>query len=478
LRLSVTGGGKPRPYRKNLKGIIMAKKLWGGRFKKKIDKDFEEFSKSIQYDHKLARIDVFHSIIHTLALGGSKILTNAETKKILNALNAVMAQIDSGKFKPDMSAEDIHTDIHNRLEKKIGKLADKVHTLRSRNDQIVFNEKFYCLDEALNIQSLLKKLIASCVKLMGKYDKQPFIGYTHTQRAQVITFGDYIIAYAHMFARDLQRVKRFYESVVPYIGAGALAGTSLHKKEYCKAINSFLEYQHAGSAKVKSVENSIDNVSSRDFIIEFLSIISISQMHLSRLCEDLILYSTQEFDYVDLPEEFCTGSSLMPHKKNPDFLELVRGFTGQVFGNQVSMMTTMKGLPLSYNRDMQLDKEPLFSSVKIIKQELKIMAKFISGIKLKKKSIQKALEDERLYATELAEYMVFEGLAFKEAHDLVGKIIRYSEDNKTAIKDIPDNVLKSFHPKITQKVIAQVMHSEHAVSSKKSVNRKVPKVNA
>lgn len=456
----------------------MAKKLWGGRFKKKIDSDFEQFSKSIQYDYKLARIDVFHSIIHALALGGSKLLTKTETQKILDALNSIISDIDAKKFIPEMSSEDIHTDIHNRLEKKIGGLAAKVHTLRSRNDQIVFNEKFYCLDEALNIQGLLKSLIDSCVCLMKQYDKQPFIGYTHTQRAQVILFSDYLMAFAHMFARDFKRIKQFYESLVPYIGAGALAGTSLHKEEYCKAIDGFLNYKQAGSDKVKSVENSIDNVSDRDFIMEFLGGISIIQMHLSRLCEDFILYSTQEFNYLDLPEEFCTGSSLMPHKKNPDFLELVRGYTGRIYGNQVSLMTTMKGLPMTYNRDMQLDKEPLFSSVEIIKDELKIMAKFIKGIKLKNEVIEEALKDQRLYATELVEFMVFNGVAFKDAHDIVGKIIRYSEDNSIEIKDMSDKLLKSFHAKLNQQDIQKVMHSGHAVSSKKSVNRKVPRVNA
>jgi argininosuccinate lyase len=456
----------------------MAKKLWGGRFKKKIDSDFEEFSKSIQYDYKLARIDVFHSIIHTLALGGSNLLTKIEARKILDALNLIIKDIDSKKFTPDMSSEDIHTDIHNRLEKKIGGLAAKVHTLRSRNDQIVFNEKFYCLDEALNIQCLLKGLIDGCVSLMKKYDKQPFIGYTHTQRAQVILFSDYMIAFAHMFSRDFKRVKQFYESVVPYIGAGALAGTSLDKKEYCKAIDDFLSYKQAGSGKVRAVENSMDNVSDRDFIMEFLGTISIIQMHLSRLCEDFILYSTQEFDYLDLPEEFCTGSSLMPHKKNPDFLELVRGYTGRIYGNQLSLMTTMKGLPLTYNRDMQLDKEPLFSSVETIKDELKIMTKFIKGVTLKKKVIEKALQDERLYATELAEFMVFKGVAFKDAHDIVGKIIRYSEDNSLAIKAMSDELLKTFHPELRQKDIQEIMNSGHAVSSKKSINRKVPRVNA
>ncbi|MDD5746635.1 MAG: argininosuccinate lyase, partial [Candidatus Omnitrophica bacterium] len=394
----------------------MAKKLWGGRFKKAMDSEFERFSKSIHYDYKLARIDVFHSIIHTQVLNGSGIITKPETAKILRALAEILREIDKGTFKPDPESEDIHTDIHNRLEKKIGKLALKVHTMRSRNDQIVFNEKFYCLDEALNLKKLLGGILDGFLFLMKKYDKQPFIGYTHTQRAQVILFSDYIIAFGHMIVRDYNRVDRFYDSLVPYIGAGALAGSSLDCRDYGKAIDDFSRMVNTKHCKPRAVENSLDNVSDRDFLAEFLGIISIIQMHLSRLCEDLILYSTQEFNYIDLPEEFCTGSSLMPHKKNPDFLELVRGYTGRIYGNQIALLTTMKGLPMTYNRDMQLDKEPLFSSVEVIKDELSIMARFLKGITLQTAVIEKALRDEKLYATELAEFLVLRGTAFKDAH--------------------------------------------------------------
>jgi len=457
----------------------MAKKLWGGRFTKKIDKDFEQFSKSIQYDYKLARIDVFHSIIHTFALGGSKILTKPETNKIITALNSILKDIDTGKFKPDSDSEDIHTDIHNKLEKKIGKLASKVHSLRSRNDQVVFNEKFYCLEEVNNIEGSLNDLLRSFLALIKKHKKQPFVGYTHTQRAQVILFSDYLIAFGLMFSRDFNRLRRFYNSVIPYIGAGALAGSSLHRKDYYKAIDDFFRYDRISAKKIKSVENSLDNVSDRDFIIELLSIISIIQMHLSRLAEDFILYSTKEFNFLDLPEEFCTGSSLMPHKKNPDFLELVRGYTGIVNANLVAILTTMKGLPLAYNRDMQLDKEPLFSSVKIIKDELKIMTKFIKAVKLNKKVIETALEDESLYATELVEWLVVEEkVAFKQAHDIIGKIVRFSEDKHLKIKQMSDQQLKKFHNKLSQKIITTVMNAEYAVTSKKSISRKAPKINA
>ena len=455
----------------------MAKKLWGGRFKKKIDKDFEEFSKSIQYDYKLAEYDINHSIIHAIALKNSGILKTGECKKIILSLNAILQQIGKGKFKPNQACEDIHTEIQNRLEKDIGKLALKMHTLRSRNDQIVFDAKWYCLDSGVHIAKLLVGLSASLKFLAKKYPSSFMVGYTHTQKAQVVKLSDYISAFSGMFFRDSTRLMKFIDGINLYIGAGALAGSSLKVSDYDKAIKEFFKGEKFKNA-VNTIENSLDSVSDRDFIIEFLSILSILQMHLSRLSEDFILYSTKEFNFLDLPEEFCTGSSLMPHKKNPDFLELVRGSTGKVYGNLVSILTTMKGLPLTYNRDMQMDKEPLFSSVDTIKDELCIMVKFIKGIKLNKQAVKKALEDESLYATELAEYLVYQNVAFKDAYDIVGELVRYSEDNKVKIKEMPDTNLKKFHKGLNIIVINKIMNPEYAVKSKKSISRRKPKINA
>jgi argininosuccinate lyase len=421
---------------------------------------------------------VFHSIIHARVLAGSGIIGLQESKKIMEALYAILGEIDKGKFLPDPFSEDIHTDIHNRLEKRAGALAAKIHTMRSRNDQIVFDEKFYCLDEALHIQKSLSGVLDSFLFLVKKYEQQPFVGYTHTQRAQVILFSDYLIAYGHMLARDYNRIQRFYDSIVPFIGAGALAGSSLDRKDYDKAIDDFFSLKITRHCKPRSVENSLDNVSDRDFLLEFLGIISIIQMHLSRLSEDLILYSTQEFNYLELPEEFCTGSSLMPHKKNPDFLELMRGYTGRIYGNQMALLTTMKGLPMTYNRDMQLDKEPLFSSVEIIKDELGILARFMRGVTVKTAVVEAALQDESLYATELAEFLVFQGVVFKDAHDIVGRLIRYAQDQQVDIKKMPEKLLRSFHPKLTQAHVRRVMHATYAVTSKRSINKKVPKVDA
>ena len=257
----------------------------------------------------------------------------------------------------------------------MGDLAEKLHTLRSRNDQIVFDEKWYCYKEGIYILSELNVLLLSLNHFGARYSDAFIPGYTHTQRAQVVSFVNYTGAFFCMFERDFERTDNFLKRSAIYIGSGALAGSAIPKSAYSGAIKKFIAKTNPGfkHSRSETVKNSLDNVSSRDFIVEFLSILSMIQMHLSRMAEDFILYSTKEYGFFDLPEEFCTGSSLMPHKKNPDFLELVRGYTGRVYGNLMSVLTTMKGLPLTYNRDMQLDKEPLFSSTEIVKEELKIM---------------------------------------------------------------------------------------------------------
>lgn len=451
----------------------MAKKLWGGRFKKKIDKDFFEFQKSIHYDYKLAEFDIYHSLVHISALKSAGILTTDEEIKLAKAFREILKSIKQFKFKPDHNCEDIHSDIQNKMMRKVGKLALKIQSLRSRNDQVVFDEKIYCLNQYVDILKLLSGLLEEIFNKSEEYSGKFFLGYTHTQRAQVIYFSDYLLAYAQMFIRDYERLITFQEEIKIFIGAGALAGTPLKSEYYQRAISI------AGVVKkhFDELQSPIDNVSDRDYIIEFLSVLSMLQMHLSRISEDFILYSTKEYNFVDLPEELCTGSSLMPHKKNPDFLELVRGYTGRIYGNLVSVLTIMKGLPLTYNRDMQLDKEPLFSSVEIIKDELRIMAKFIKGLKLKEENINLALQDENLYATEIAEFLTLEKkIPFKKAHDIVGKLIRYSEDKKVEIKKMPDKLLKTFCKELSQNDIIKIMNPEHVVSSRKSAPSKPSRI--
>jgi argininosuccinate lyase len=448
----------------------MAKKLWGGRFKKQLDNEFYLFQKSIQYDHKLAAYDIYHSMIHISALVYTKILKPEEAHKLELELLAILKEVKSGKFKYNPLSEDIHTEIQNRLEKKHKNIALKMHSFRSRNDQVVFDEKYYCIHQALEIERLLARVFVSLFELSTKYKDNFFVGYTHTRRAQVIKFSNYILSFARMLERDLNHIEYFSKNTEICLGAGALAGSFIKKEDYDKAIKEFIKkYSQDFPFKIALTKNSLDNVSSRDFIMEFLSILAVLQTHLSRLAEDFILYSTKEFDYFDLPEEFCTGSSHMPHKKNPDFLELVRGYTGRVYGNFFSLLTTMKGLPLTYNRDMQLDKEPLFSSVEIIKNELSILSRFLLGVRINEDAVEEALSDESLYATELAEHLVAKGMAFKTAHEVIGRLIRYSEDKKIKLTDIVDEILADFSVHLKKKEIKKIFDPSFAVKSKRSV---------
>ena len=467
----------------------MTKKLWGGRFEKEVDKDFFGFQKSLSYDYRLAQHDIFHSFIHTKALHKSKLLNDDEYNKLHEALRSISKEIreNGPKFifecEEATESEDIHTFIQNRVGSKLGEkfedIALKLHTLRSRNDQIVFDEKCYCVIEAMYAMIQLLKLQVSLLVLIENNKNQYFVGYTHTQRAQAVAFKNYLMTFHDMFERDIEKLKRF-EDMPIYIGAGALTGSSLTKKAYEEAIAEVIKEDRLMEKPlaIKLVENGMDNVSDRDFIIEFLSIFSIIQMHLSRFAEDIILYSTKEFNIIELPEEFCTGSSLMPHKKNPDLLELIRGYTGTIYGNLFSVLTTMKGLPLTYNRDMQLDKEPLFSTVEKIKDELKLLTKFVEKIKVRKGAIKDILKkDKTLYATELAEWLVVEhGEAFKRSHDIAGKVVMMLEKNHGNIEELSGKKLKMLHSKLNKKVLKKIMSAEYAISSKKTFTTNPPKI--
>lgn len=446
----------------------MAKKLWGGRFTKPIDPNFERFSQSIQYDSVLAEYDILHSILHVKALDKAGILKDSETLTLLEALYQLMQEVKNGDFDPNPEEEDIHSAVQNILEARIGKVALKLHTLRSRNDQIAFDVKAYSFSTALKLWEALTKLIKSFIILADKTQGAPYIGYTHTQRAQIIQFSDYSKAYAIMFDRDRERLEDYLKHTKVRIGAGALAGSSIPHQAYTDAI---AEEDPKDSLKMRVVENSLEHVADRDFVIELLSHASLIQMHLSRFAEDMVLYTTAEFDYIDLPEEFCTGSSLMPHKKNSDLMELVRGHSGSVYGNLMALLVTMKGLPLTYSRDMQLDKEPLFRTMDIIFNELDQVSRMVPGIELKSDKINKALSDEHLYGVEVAEFLVGKGVAFKDAHDIVGKLVRYSEDNNVLIKEIPNEKLQEFHPDLDSKSLKLIMTPEYAVKQKKSIKR-------
>ncbi|MFO7841487.1 MAG: argininosuccinate lyase [Fidelibacterota bacterium] len=441
----------------------MAKKLWGGRFSKSMDAGFESFSRSIHYDKALAEFDVIHSILHVKALHNAGLINDTESRELRHALTALMQDIKEEKFSPDPGEEDIHSAVQNTLQKEVGDLALKLHTLRSRNDQIAFDVKLYSYRKALHMQRKIDELTAAYAELAEKYPHAPFIGYTHTQRAQVIRFPDHCYAYAEMFGRDGERLADYLKHVKIKIGAGALSGTSIPRSAYTDAIG---EYDPENKLKISAADNSLDHVADRDFVIELLSICSIIQMHLSRFAEDMILYSTAEYDYIDLPEEFCTGSSLMPHKKNADLMELVRGATGNVYGDLLSLLVSMKGLPLAYNRDMQLDKEPLFRTADLVLSEIDQLSRFVPGITLKEDKIAEALEDEHLYGVEIAEYLVHQGAPFRKAHTIVGKLIRYSEDHKIPLREIPDRKLTEFHESLSGSILKKIMTPEYAIRSK------------
>jgi len=443
-------------------------KLWGGRFSKKTNKLVEEFTNSIRFDYKLAEYDCMGSLAHIEILKKSGLLSAQEHTKLKVGLNEILKSIEEGTLKPDKSFEDIHSYIQHLLEKKTGEVALKLHTCRSRNDQIVFDSKFYCLRNILTTSTLLIGLSDSLFNL-GKKNKDIFIpGYTHLQHAMPILLLEYCFAYTQMFTRDAKRLVDIHNNINLTMGSGALAGTFIDQSKYNvteKLVLNKIKYS------IGPTNSSIDSVSDRDFIIEILSALSIIGMHLSRLAEDMILWTSKEFDFIDIDDAFCTGSSLMPQKKNPDVLELVRGYSGRLYGNLINVLVMMKGLPLAYNRDMQLDKEPLFDSFKIVHDELAVLTELFKNVTFKTENINKQLDDETLYATDLADYLVQKQVPFKEAHAIIGKLVKYKYDNKKDIREMDKATLNQFSDLLTPKVVKTLINPRKSVSSKKSIKK-------
>jgi argininosuccinate lyase len=471
----------------------MAKKMWGGRFKKPIDPLFESFSKSIQYDYKLAQYDLVGSMAHVSILIKAGYLNSSEGAKLTNCLKAIYKKVKAGDFKPDFNEEDIHTQIQNMLLKSAGDVALKLHTCRSRNDQVVFATKLYCKDSLANVQKEIADFIKALSETADKNSGLIIPGFTHLQHAQPVLLKDYLGAYIQMLKRDSARLLSVSKNMKLTMGAGALAGTPIDAAKYKINIPGHGKVYSGPTAKISDksspeaiflaiikdmnagniepAANSLDTVSDRDFVIEIISALSILAMHMSRMAEDLILWSTKEFGFVELDDAYCTGSSLMPQKKNPDSLELIRGNAGRIYGNLLSVLIMMKGLPLTYNRDMQLDKEPLFNSFEVVLAELKILAGLIKTIKFHKEKIEKHLQDESLYATDLVYYLVDKGIAFKEAHEIAGKLVRYSQEQGISIKSMTDENLKEFSPKFVKKEISPLFDPVVSVRAKKSVLR-------
>lgn len=413
-------------------------KLWGARFDKKSDKLADQLTFSISYDYRLAKYDCIGSIAHTLMLGKQGIISKKESSAIVTGLQKIIAQINSSKFKYDPKAEDIHTDIQIRLKALIGKPADKLHTARSRNDQVVLDVKLYALDHilylALAIENLQKSILA-----FAKDNSDVIIpGYTHLQQAQVVLLAHHMLAYVEMLERDRTRLADCFNrtNVMP-LGACALSGTSL--KTDRSHVATLL-----GFAQVAA--NSMDVVSDRDFIVELLANCSITAMHLSRISEDLILWATKEFNFINIDSSFCTGSSIMPHKKNPDVLELMRGTTGKIYGNLTEVLVLLKGLPLSYNRDLQLDKPPLFDTVETTELMLQTLAKLFLNLKVKKAEVARAINDESFFCVDAMDYLIKKGVSYRDAHDVLGKMVKECLDRGVKISYLTQQQLKGYHP--------------------------------
>lgn len=455
----------------------MGKKLWGGRFSKKTDPLVEDFTRSIQYDRKIVLEDILGSLSHVEILAECKYLSREEALKLIKELSCIYADIENrieeGKFKPDYNSEDIHTYIQNILEKKVGDLALKLHTARSRNDQVVFATKYYCKSGIIVLDQVIDNFLASIKGLIQKNKSIIMPGFTHMQHAQPVYLKDYLAVYIEMLERDKLRLAYISKNMKISMGAGALAGTPIDASRYNKTVSSHIK-DLPGIFKglnIQAATNSLDSVSDRDFVIEIISALAIIATHLSRLAEDLIIWSTKEFDFVEIDEAFCTGSSLMPQKKNPDVLELIRGYAGRIYGNLVSVLTMMKGLPLTYNRDMQLDKEPLFDSFDIVSNELKVLSGLIKTLKFNNAKIKEHLKDEGLYATDIVYYLVDKKVPFKDAHTIVGKLVKYSNDNEIQIKSMPENLLRKFSNKFIKEEIVRLFDPQVSVESKKSIKR-------
>ena len=455
----------------------MAKKLWGGRFSKKTDPRVEEFTRSIQFDYKLVECDIHGSWLHVEILKDFGYLTDPEARKLQDGLDAILAGINSKTTNIDYKCEDIHTFIQNQLQKEVGDLALKLHTARSRNDQVVFATKLYCKKEIEMVKANISKLNISFESLITEYKDTTIPGFTHMQHAQPVYLKDYLGLYVAMLNRDITRLSYISDNVTITMGAGALAGTPILAEKYKIAASKVIKKFGLGKDPgIEVTSNSLDSVSDRDFVIEIIDALAILSMHLSRLAEDLIIWSTKEFDFVEIDEAFCTGSSLMPQKKNPDVLELVRGNAGRIYGNLVSVLTMMKGLPLTYNRDMQLDKEPLFNSFEIVKSELNVLTGLIKTLKFNKPVIEKQLEDEALYATDLVYFLVKKKIAFKEAHDIVGKLVNQALNSNGSLKKIfADYLTKKCKIKSLKKQerqeIEDLFKPLKSVQAKKSIKR-------
>ena len=410
--------------------------LWDGRFKKEIDEKTNSFNASISFDKKLYKEDITGSIAHVKMLGKQRIIEEDESNKLVSSLNKLLNDIESGNLEISNDVEDIHSFVEYKLTEELGDIGKKVHTARSRNDQVALDMRLYARKEIENIVDLLKELINIFITKSKSNIETIMPGYTHLQKAQPITFAHYLMAYVEMFLRDIDRLKDTKERLnVNPLGSCALAGTT-------HPIDRFYTSELLGFNS--PCRNSLDGVSDRDYLMELLNDLSIIMIHLSRLSEELILWSSWEFKFITLDDAFSTGSSIMPQKKNPDIAELVRGKTGRVIGHNMSFLTTMKGLPLAYNKDLQEDKETLFDSIDTVKLCIETVIPMINTMKINKEITEKAVKEGFINATDCADYLVKKGVPFRSAYKIVGELVSYSIDNNKTLDTLSLDEYKNY----------------------------------
>ena len=416
-------------------GVILHMKLWGGRFKNEESKLMEDFNSSLSFDKRLYNEDITGSLAHVKMLAKCGVLTDSERDAITEGLKSILEDIENRVLSIEGDYEDIHSFVEINLIKRIGEVGKKLHTGRSRNDQVAVDMRMYAKKKAYEVIENIEALL-STVKRVGEENNVIMPGYTHLQRAQVVTFKFHMMTYHSMLQRDKKRILSDIEIMDESpLGCGALAGTTY-------PIDREFTAKELGFKK--PVDNFMDGVSDRDYLISLLSSFSIIMMHLSRLSEELILWSSKEFDFIQISDEFSTGSSIMPQKKNPDAAELIRGKTGRVYGDLMSLLTTMKGIPLAYNKDMQEDKEVFFDALDTVLKSLKVMDGMIGGLKVKEDNMYKGVKKGFLNATEAADYLVNKGMAFRDAHGVIGSIVIHCEENNISIEELDLEKLKEF----------------------------------
>ena len=402
-------------------------KLWGGRFTKETNKLVESFNESLSFDHRFYKQDIRGSIAHVKMLAKQNILTYDERDKIIEGLNSIEKDIESGVLKFDDGSEDIHSYVEAHLIERIGETGKKLHTGRSRNDQVALDMKLYVRDEIDELKDLLYELLSEVLRIMEENTTTYMPGFTHLQKAQPTTLAHHFGAYFEMFIRDFDRLRSTRKRMnLSPLGSGAFAGTTYDlDRDY---VASLLEFETA-------TRNSMDSVSDRDYLLELLSDLAIISMHLSRLSEEIIVWNTDEYRFVEMDDTYSTGSSIMPQKKNPDIAELIRGKSGRVYGSLISLLTTMKGLPLAYNKDMQEDKEMSFDAIDTVKSLIKLMSGMLSSMKFNNERMAESARGGFTNATDAADYLVKKNVAFRDAHEIVGRLVLYGIEHGKALDD-------------------------------------------